>query len=105
MDEDIERIEPDAAPGVGGVHRGREATLTEVFGRLPDIWDDFAVIPATFIDGGEHVVVLGELSARDPGSGRAVRAPFAHVWRMADGRAVWWRCYEDTALLQGARAG
>ena len=104
LDEDVEWIEPEGAPGVGGVYHGRDAVFTEMFARLPGVWDDFRVTPSSYIDGGDHVVVLGELSAVDPGSGTAVRAPFAHVWRFEAGRAVWWRCFEDTAVLQAARA-
>lgn len=103
LDEDVEWIEPDGAPGVGGAYHGRDAVLTEMFARLPDIWDDFRVAPETFLDGGDHVVVMGELSARDPVTGAPARAPFAHVWRLHDGQAVWWRCFEDTALLHDAR--
>ncbi|MGE0026719.1 MAG: nuclear transport factor 2 family protein [Thermoleophilia bacterium] len=105
LDEDVEWIEPDGAPGVGGVYHGRESVFAEMFGRLPGVWDEFRVAPSTYIDAGEHVVVLGELSAVDPASGTPARAPFAHVWRFEDGQAVWWRCFEDTAVLQGARTG
>jgi len=109
LHEDIEWIEPDGAPGVGamtagsGVYRGRDDVLGRMFGRLPTIWDDFAVHPERYLDAGDHVVVLGELRARVPGTGTPAAAPFAHVWRLEDGRAVWWRCYEDTALLHEAR--
>jgi uncharacterized protein len=106
---DIEWVEPDGAPGVGdlspgsGVYRGSDDVLTRMFGRLPSIWDDFGVHPETYLDAGDHVVVLGELRANVPGTGASARAPFAHIWRLSDGRAVWWRCYEDTALLHHAR--
>jgi ketosteroid isomerase-like protein len=111
MHPDIEWIEPDGAPGVGamargsGVYHGRDDVLQRMFGRLPSIWDDFAVHPDTYLDAGDHVVVLGELRARVPGSGALAEAPFAHVWRFSGEQAVWWRCYEDTALLHRARGG
>jgi uncharacterized protein len=104
LDEDVEWIEPDGAPGVGGVYHGREAVFAEMFARLPGVWDEFRVTPSSYIDGGDHVVVLGELSVVDPISGTSARVPFAHVWRFEAGRAVWWRCFEDTAVLQAARA-
>ena len=46
---------------------------------------------------------LDQSGANVPGSGEAAEAPFAHVYRMQDGRLVWWRCYEDTAMLHRAR--
>jgi uncharacterized protein len=109
LHEDVEWIEPDGAPGVGaltpgsGVYRGRADVLTRMFGRLPTIWDGFGVYPERYLDAGDHVVVLGELRAQVPGSGVPAATPFAHVWRLRDGRVVWWRCYEDTALLHLAR--
>jgi ketosteroid isomerase-like protein len=74
-----------------------------MFGRLPSIWDDFGVHPETYLDAGDHVVVLGRVRARVPGSGAPAEAPFAHVWRLEGNQAVWWRCDEDTALLHRAR--
>ena len=109
MHPDIEWIEPDGAPGVAtmargsGVYRGRDDVLSRMFGRLPSIWDNFAVDPETYLDAGDHVVVLGVLHANVPETGAPAEAPFAHVWRFEGDQAVWWRCYEDTALLHHAR--
>jgi ketosteroid isomerase-like protein len=111
MDPDIEWIEPDGAPGVGGmrpgsgVYRGRDQVLTGVFALLAGrLWDHFRVEPDEIIDAGDALVVLGHLRATVPGSDRPAEAPFAHVWKMRDGRCHWWRCYEDTAVLHNARA-
>lgn len=110
MHEDVEWIEPDGAPGVGamdegsGVYRGRDDVLQRMFGQLGGYWDDFTANPDTYIDGGEYVVVLGHLRAIAPETGRPAEAPTAHVWRYDEaGKLVWWRCYEDTALLHRAK--
>jgi hypothetical protein len=109
MAPDIEWIEPDGAPGVGdmtknsGVYRGRDDVLTRMFGRLPEIWEGFGVHPETYLDAGDHVVVLGHLRATVPATRAPAEAPFAHVWRFNGDQATWWRCYEDTALLHHAR--
>ena len=109
MHEDIEWIEPDGAPGVGamekgsGVYRGRDDVLGRMFGRLGDYWHDFTANPDTYIDGGDYVVVLGHLRARAPETGEPAEAPTAHVFRFENDQIVWWRCYEDTALLHKAK--
>lgn len=87
MHPEIEWIEPDGAPGVGamtrdsGVYRGREDVLGRMFGRLPSIWDDFGVHPETYLDAGDHVVVLGDVRGERSGlrrsGGGAVRARVA----------------------------
>ncbi len=109
MHDDVEWIEPDGAPGVGamdkgsGVYRGRDDVLAGVFGPLGEHWHDFSVTPDSYIDGGDHIVALGHLRARAPETGQAAEAPFAHVWRYEEGKLVWWRSYEDTALLHRAK--
>ena len=109
LHDDVEWIEPDGAPGVGamekgsGMYRGRDDVLGRMFGRLGDYWHDFTANPDTYLDGGEYVVVLGHLRARAPETGEPAEAPTAHVWRFEDRKVVWWRCYEDTALLHRAK--
>jgi ketosteroid isomerase-like protein len=60
MDPEIEWIEPDGAPGVGGltpgsgVYRTRDEVLTGVFQLLGGrLWDDFRVEPDQVIDAGD----------------------------------------------------
>lgn len=109
MHPEVVWIEPDGAPGLGdmtkdsGVFRGAEATLQGVFGRLPEIWSDFSTEPDAFIAAGDHVFVMGHLRATAPETGRRAEAPSCHVWRLEEGKLVWWRCYEDTAVLHAAK--
>lgn len=103
MDPEIEWREPEGAPGVGGLYRGRTAVFTEVFARMPDLWEEFHVRPDEFIGDGDRVVVLGTLTVRAAGLGGRAVTPFVHVWRMRDGRAVAWACHTDTHLLHVAR--
>jgi ketosteroid isomerase-like protein len=111
MAPDIEWIEPDGAPGVGGlapgsgVFHGPEAVVEGVFKPCSGpLWGDFRVEPDDILDAGDHVVVLGHLRATEPGSGRPAETPFAHVWRMRGDTCDRWRCYEDTHVLHNARA-
>lgn len=53
-------------------------------------------------DGGETVVVLGRYSGTCKATGRAFRAPFAHVRTVRDGRAVRYVQYTDTLLAHRA---
>src|SRR5688572_4002304 len=41
---------------------GPQAVGEGVFGRVPAAIDNFTVAPATFVSGGDHVVVLGRYS-------------------------------------------
>ena len=85
----------------GNPYRGPEAILGGVFGRLGAEWDGFAAVPDEFLDAGDTVVVLGRYRGTCKATGRALDAQLAHVWRVADGKAVRFQQYTDT--LQAAR--
>ena len=48
------------------------------------------------IDGGDHVVVLGRYGGT-PKAGGELDAPFCHVYRFRDGKAVTFQQFTDTA--------
>ena len=82
----------------GGVHRGPEAVMQQIFGAIGRDWSDYAAEPIRFIDGGDHVVVLGEYRGVHTRSGGRLQAPFAHVWRIENGQLVEFFQFTDTAL-------
>ena len=68
-----------------------------VFARLLSAIDDFTVVPSTFIDGGDHVVVLGRYGGTMKNGGAPLDAPFCHVYRFHGEKAVMVQQYTDTA--------
>jgi len=89
----------------GGIHHGPEAVMQQVFGAIGRDWSDYAAEPTRFIDGGDHVVVLGEYRGVHNDSGGRLQAPFAHVWRIENGLLVEFFQFTDTALWLSAAAG
>lgn len=85
----------------GNPYRGPDAILGGVFARLGSEWNGFAVRPEEFLGAGETVVVLGRYGGAFKATGRPQDAQFAHVWRVADGKATGFQQYTDT--LQAAR--
>ena len=75
---------------------GPQAILEGIFMRLATEWEGFAVTPAEWLDAGDHVVVLGTYTGKYKGTGREVRAQFAHVWGLRGGRVVRFQQYTDT---------
>ena len=57
---------------------------------------DFEAAPTEFLEGGDHVVVLGRYTGRAKASGAPLDIPFAHVWRFRNGRAVEFHQFTDT---------
>jgi ketosteroid isomerase-like protein len=68
-----------------------------VFARVLVAVDKFTAVPSTFIDGGDHVVVLGRYGGTMKSSGATLDSPFCHVYGFQGDRAVTFQQYTDTA--------
>jgi ketosteroid isomerase-like protein len=76
---------------------GPQAVGEGVFAPLLAAIDNFTVAPSTFIDGGDHVVVLGRYSGTMKNGGARLDAPFCHVFRFHGEKVVMFQQYTDTA--------
>lgn len=101
LDANIEWTEAEGFP-YAGTYRGPDAVLQGVFMRLGTEWDGYSVVPSDFVDGGEKVVALGMYSGTYKATGKAFRAPFAHVWQFRNGKAVRFQQFTDTVVVQEA---
>ena len=59
--------------------------------------DNFTAVPGTFIDGSDHVVVLGRYGGTMKAGGAPLDAPLCHVYRFRDGKVVMFQQFTDTA--------
>ncbi len=84
---------------------GPQAVLEGVFMRLGSDWEGFTVMPEEWLDAGDRVVVLGTYSGMHKATGRRVRAQFAHVWSVSEGRVVRFQQYTDTKQFADTVAG
>lgn len=98
---DIRWIEAEGFP-YGGIYVGPEAVLHNVFAKLGSEWDGFAAVPHELVVDADTVVALGEYSGTYKATGKAFRAPFAHVWKFAGDRIVSFHQHTDTAVVQRA---
>lgn len=94
---DVRWTEAEGGP-YGGVSIGPQSVLDNVFTKLGGEWDDFSAVPAEFIAKDDVVVALGEYSGTFKATGKSFKAPFAHVWRLQNGKAIAFDQYTDTAL-------
>ena len=65
-------------------------------------WDDFSAVADDFIAEGDRVVSLGIYHGVNKATGRSMHAPFAHVWRVTDGKLKRFDMYADTLLVARA---
>jgi ketosteroid isomerase-like protein len=97
FDPQIEWIEPDV-PGAwfSGIHHGSETVAQEVFAGVPKFMEEFRIETEEFLDAGDSVVVLGRFRGRGKSTGKELNSPFAHVWKLHNGKAMRFQNYEDT---------
>ncbi|MGD9967695.1 MAG: nuclear transport factor 2 family protein [Hyphomonadaceae bacterium] len=81
---------------------GPEAVLHGVFARIGADWENFSVNSEELIDGGERVVSLGHYTGVCKATGKPMRAQFAHVFSVKNGKIASFQQYADT--LGTARA-
>ena len=101
LDPQIEWIDAEGFP-TAGTYIGPDAVVNEVFGPLMSDWDGFSVTANELIDGGDTIVSLGRYAGTFKATGKAMSADFAHVWTLRDGKAVRFRQYVDSPLVQEA---
>jgi ketosteroid isomerase-like protein len=90
-------------PG-GGTTEGKDKVL-EMVGGIQEDWDEFQSTPDEFIDAEDTVIVLGHITGKHKQSGKELKSPFVHVWRMSDGKAKRVQALLDTHEVLEAMKG
>ena len=104
LHEDVEWHEAEGFP-YGGTYHGHAEVLDNVFMKLGTEWEDFRALDDEYVDGGDTIVVLGHYKGAYKETGESMEAPFAHVWKIGDGKVQEFRQYTDTVLVQRALEG
>jgi ketosteroid isomerase-like protein len=100
FDENIEWTEPEMVYGPpGGTWHGRDEVLHKVFEPIAEHFDSFTLEPRELYGDGDTVVVVGSFKLRPKGVLQTLDVPFAHVWRLRNGKAVSMRNYVDVGEL------
>jgi uncharacterized protein len=71
---------PDIYHGHAGVER--------YVAVVEEVWDDFQVVPAEFIDAGDNVVTAVTVRGKGKGSGVDVKMDLFNIWTLRDSRVV-----------------
>ena len=102
MDAEIHWHEAEGNPYMpsGEAFVGPNAILEELFMKLVEDWDGFAVHPQTFHDAGEVVVVEGRYSGTHNRTGKELDAQVCHVFTLKNGKIAKFQQYVNTAQLQ-----
>lgn len=99
LDPDIEWHEPAPSPEAGA-HRGRDS-FERFLGGWLESFEDFRVEPERVVERGDELVVVVRQSGTGRSSGLRVDARLAHVWTVAEGKAVRWEAVADPEAALG----
>nr|WP_294523342.1 nuclear transport factor 2 family protein [uncultured Rhodopila sp.] len=99
---DLEWTEAEGFPYYSGTWREPGDVLSKLIAPLMRDWDNFSAVADDFIAEGDRVVSLGVYRGVNKATGKAMRAPFAHVWRVTDGKLKRFDMYADTLLIARA---
>jgi ketosteroid isomerase-like protein len=93
---------PASVPYAGDTH-GPDG-VARWFATLVTAAEFTRFVPDTFIDGGEHVVVLGHEEGRARGTGRTWSTAWVHVWTLRDSHVASFQEFADSAAVTAAFA-
>jgi ketosteroid isomerase-like protein len=93
--DDIEWHEAEGMP-YGGVYRGGDAVVANVFGPITTDVEGFAVTPEEFVGSGDTVAALVRYTGTGKVTGKTLDVPVVHVWDIRDGKITRFRQFIDT---------
>jgi ketosteroid isomerase-like protein len=102
LDPDIEWHEPAPSPDAG-THQGRESFERFLRGWL-ESFDEFRVEPQRIIEQDDRLIAVVRQTGKGRASGLEIEATLAHVWTVADGRAIRWEAVGEPEEALGDRA-
>ena len=85
-----------------GTYVGADAIIAGVFHRLGTEWVGYRAEVHTFLEDGDKVAAFGVYSGTYKATGKSMRAEFAHLYQVRDGKITSMRQYVDTHMVQQA---
>jgi ketosteroid isomerase-like protein len=102
LHSELEWTEAEGFPYYGGTWRHPEDVLEKLLVPIARDWENFMATADDFIVEGDRVVSLGFYSGVAKMTKKNMRAAFAHVWRIRDGKLARFDMYTDTYLVRQA---
>lgn len=82
-----------------GTYHGPQAIIDNVFQRLTNEWIDYQAKVHTYLSEGDHVAAFGVYSGIYRKTGIAMKATFAHLDRLKEGKIISMEQYVDSATV------
>ena len=99
---DLHWTEAEGFPYYSGTWRSPQEVVDKLLVPLMNDWNDFSAVAHDFVEDGDRVVSFGAYAGVAKTTGKAMRAPFVHDWRVRDGKLARFDMYTDTWLVRQA---
>ncbi|MFG1351555.1 nuclear transport factor 2 family protein [Xanthobacter autotrophicus] len=87
-----------------GTYVGPDAIIAGVFRRLGTEWTGYRAEVHTFLEDGDRVAAFGVYSGTYNATGKSMRAAFAHLYEVKNGKIATMTQYVDSAVVRQALA-
>ena len=85
-----------------GIYVGYDAIFANVFHRLATEWEGYKAEVHTYLEDADRVAAFGVYSGIYRATGKNMRATFAHLYRLKDGKIVTMEQHVDSAMVVAA---
>jgi hypothetical protein len=93
--DDIEWHVAEGMP-YGGLYRGADAVVANVFGPIATDVEGFAITTEEFVGSGDTVAAVVRYTGTGKVTGKTLDVPVVHVWDIRDGKVTRFRQFIDT---------
>ena len=105
LHDDLRWTEAEGFPYYSGTWRQPQEVIDKLLIPLARDWTSFTAKADDFITDGQRVISLGIYTGTVKATGQFMRAPFAHLWRVCEGKITHFDMYTDTLLVSRALYG
>jgi uncharacterized protein len=102
LHHDLAWTEAEGFPYFSGTWRTPREVAEKLLVPLSKDWDNFSVSAESVVSEATNVVAFGVYRGVNRATGRKLLAPFAHHWRVTDGRISSFVQYTDTLVVRRA---
>jgi ketosteroid isomerase-like protein len=99
---DLHWTEAEGFPYYSGIWRSPQDVVDKLLIPLMNDWNGFSAVAHDFVSDGDRVISFGAYAGVAKATGRPMRAPFVHDWRVRDGKLARFDMHTDTWLVRQA---
>jgi ketosteroid isomerase-like protein len=102
MSRTVQWLEAEHTPYYAGLVIGPDKVVETVFKPVNEDFENFALTEQDYITQGMRTAAMGVYRGRQRQTGRELKAPFVHIWEVAEGKITRFTQYTDSGAWEEA---